>query len=301
MLDNVEILKKYNYDLKNVPYNEISEHIINIFIKKNGLNIGFVSEEYITYDLYKTAVKQNGLALGYVQKVYITCELCLIAVKQNGLALKYVPEDYLTHYLCILAVKQNGLALKYISEKYVSSEYISKKYITYDTCKAAVQQNGLALEYIPNEHISSDICKTAIQQNKLTIQIIKQLIKQNEFINEELSLFFIKNGLPLMHIPEKYITEEICRIAYINDIENLKFIPYKYKYIFEPIPINKKTDYDCLITMSQIENGYKYYICSNRSDHIFDKEAFDIWLKINGKTNCTYCMKPIDISKIYIN
>ena len=101
-------------------------------VKKNGLNLRFVSDQ--TEEICLEAVRQDGYALKYVNEQ--TENICLEAVRQDGYALKYVNKQ--TEAICLEAIKQHGYALHFVSEHMFTKD------------KGKVEANGKAV-YISKE------------------------------------------------------------------------------------------------------------------------------------------------------
>lgn len=99
-------------------------------LKQIKIYFGFVPEE----ELWLKTIKRNGLNLRFVPEEFKSYEMCLAAVEQNGLALEFVEEQ--TEELCLAAVEENGLALKFV------------KHQTYDIFTSAIINNVDAEEFL---------------------------------------------------------------------------------------------------------------------------------------------------------
>lgn len=132
--------------------------------------------------------------------------------------------------------------------------------------------------------------KYIVHKDKL-FTIVKKIINKKQalikFIN--LDLFDLDSKINLLkNIKKNLLTRDQINILDQNIQNNIN--------------IKSKTEQNCLITMSEIDNGAKYYRCTNKIDHVIDVEAFDLIQIENDYGVCCSCMKPtIDIDTIYIN
>ena len=65
-----------------------------------------------------------------------------------------------------------------------------------------------------------------------------------------------------------------------------------YTVVFRPI----SNEINCLIGRIPIEISQEYYVCSNKEDHVYSKDAMDQW----NKLECLLCSAPLNIN-VYIN
>lgn len=123
--------------------------------------------------------------LKVISKKYITYEMCKIAVSRNGLNLKYTPKQYRDTVICLAAVQSDGDALKEVPEQVLLG---SKGR---EVCFVAVQNdfNGRALSVVPDCYLRGEegkaLCEAAVRAN----------------------------GYALEHVPERWITKELARLA----------------------------------------------------------------------------------------
>lgn len=123
----------------------------------------------ITEEDWKFILGKNGMNLIFVPNSDLTYDLCLEAVKQNNDALRLVPEHLQTKELCNLAV-----TLKYYTIAYICGK---PGLISFETIKKIVKKDGLMIAFVKKSWGFSDdqmfeLYKIAITQNPLTYDII---------------------------------------------------------------------------------------------------------------------------------
>lgn len=214
---------KHKPNLKSIIPVEIPDDA-DIYIEKNKfkankfilhMNKGFLIPEF---PLWKSAefcnkvVQQNGLLIQYVPDELQTFELSKLAVKQNGLALKYIKIEFCTNELFELAVTNTGQALKFIPEILQTSEIIYR----------ALYNDSFAIIYVKKQTIEHGII--AIRQNPF---LFKYLDKNCQ-CSETCELAVKYDGLMIINVDEKFLTEEICIVAIENNIQASQYIKKEY-------------------------------------------------------------------------
>ena len=162
-----------------------------------GPSIAYVKDEFITYELCKTAIQNHDGAICSIKPHLLTkaeyYNLCLQSVTENGWNMKYIPKEVQTQELVDAAIKSICWAIQYCLDKYK----------TYDNCLSAVRRNGQTMEYVPSHFIDKQMC--------------------------ELSA---KSRYPcLNHIPKEFLTQEVCEMAVRADGENVKYVPDEFMSI----------------------------------------------------------------------
>lgn len=235
-------MEQYEYnEIYQVPKHKRTKQIINKIIKKNGMQLKYVSISE-PYKLYLNAVKNAGLALQYVPFEERTEELCMHACLNNGNALQYVPHKYKTEDIKVSAVlncidalefcygdndknivgdsnfwsailKKDGTALR-------AMKYESWK--TYNLCLIACINSATALQYSPykTSEFYFDLCfycgsrLKSIPRKDITVKMCLAAIN-----NQPNSFAFV---------PKEFITKELC-FAYVNnDDVYWKWIPNEF-------------------------------------------------------------------------
>ena len=74
----------------------------------------------------------------------------------------------------------------------------------------------------------------------------------------------------------------------------------KYQELIKKIKL--KTNLECLIQRTNINNGSEYYKCDEFEDHVYLRSIFDTWMQQkNGNSNCILCFKSLNLNNVYIN
>jgi len=120
-------------------------------IMRNGINIKYVNNEFLTSELCELAVKQNPEALKYISEENQSFQMCKMVIERNKHLFCYVKNQ--TEELSKIIVKIDGNFLKYV------------KIQTPDVCNIAVEQNGRAILFVDKEFLSCELWKLALSQN----------------------------------------------------------------------------------------------------------------------------------------
>jgi hypothetical protein len=114
------------------PINEFIKINSNILNYKYLLRFVDIIKHKIDKSIYQNIIKINGMELKYINDKHITYELCLDAITQNPFSLQYIPKIFKTYELCLKAVKMNNLCLTYVNKENLTSEIFNyatlKKY-----------------------------------------------------------------------------------------------------------------------------------------------------------------------------
>lgn len=97
-------------------------------IKLNPSSACYVTEKYMTFELWSEAIKRNGILLSNIPMENRNLELCLEYIKARG-SIHNVHEKYYSFEFFMEAVKINTYIL----------QHIPKEYITYELCIEAVR------------------------------------------------------------------------------------------------------------------------------------------------------------------
>ena len=71
---------------------------------------------------HEMAVKKSGLALAYVPEEFKTAKLCELAVRLDARALEFVPEHLKTRKMCSRAVSYKNDTIEFVPEKFQDYE-----------------------------------------------------------------------------------------------------------------------------------------------------------------------------------
>lgn len=198
-----------------------------------GPSIGYVNDEFITYELCSKAIECCESAICSINPNLLSKQeyykLCLQSVSENGWNMKYIPQEIQTQELCDMAVKSICWGYKYCLEKFKTYEnsfsavkrngqiieYVPKRLIDYEMCMAAAKSRYTCLHLIPKEFITKEMCYEAV---KATGENVKGV--PDEFMSSELGWLAITSPAPsnpssdmagsnVQYIPAKYLTKEI--------------------------------------------------------------------------------------------
>lgn len=176
-------------------------------------------------------------------------EICKRHFKDFPCAIQYVPEQYLTEELCIAAIK--GSCRSNWEENDIW-EYIPINMLSPEVCKVAALCNRYTLDHIPNECKTADVFFEAVKGfGELLICVPKAFQSKEMYINavnqnggnlkfvpqsertEEICLAAFNsksNGAKAVeYIPDRFLTEEMCKQAVTQEWETLKVIPNHFK------------------------------------------------------------------------
>jgi hypothetical protein len=198
-----------------------------------GPSIGYVNDEFITYELCAKAIENCESAICSIKPNLLSKQeyyhLCLQSVSENGWNMQYIPQEIQTQEFCDAAVKSICWGYKYCLEKFKTYEnsfsavkrngqiieYVPKKLIDYEMCMAAAKSRYTCLHLIPRKFITKEMCEEAI---KATGENVKGV--PDEFMSSELGWLAITSPAPsnpssdmaganIQYISAKYLTKEI--------------------------------------------------------------------------------------------
>lgn len=215
-------------------------------VKKNGLMLQCIAEEYRTPGLCNKAIKQNGNALEFVPAKHRTPALCMQAIKKNPEAIKFVPEE-------LKSICQTQLDLqRYVSKdhwKWLRTPFnkirtflnppFERKSSALINCLNILQginTEGKTKQQLKNELLENfkilpdnaknfDFCKKVIDYNSLAIPFMPPTFYTQDMCREVVT----KNYQSLKNLPESQKTPEICLIAYLKNSKALEYIPFHLK------------------------------------------------------------------------
>jgi len=192
-------------------------------------NISLQNREAPTTDQILVALKRNGLQLQYLSKEERTPERCMIAVKSNGLALQYIDPETQTLLMCYTAIQSNAHALQYVHDK------------TYLMCMYALYHDEEVFAFFPEERKTREVC--LMQLKSMGAQAMKWIpwrdeaflleaidtepyclkFLEPEYITEEIALRAVgEDGNVLEFVPHQ--TPTICLAAVLEDGYALEYV-----------------------------------------------------------------------------
>jgi hypothetical protein len=250
--NNIELIQN-KFSLNNDIIFEIYKQLFKQAVKEDIRTLLFIPDHKLSDYIIEIAVKKNGLALKYVKSILffkkyiyskkIIINIIEIAVQNNGLALRYIKsllllfsnkykynKQIITNIID-LAVQNNGLALEFVRKEYL--------YLTEDIIKHAVQNNGLALEFVDDKYLTKEIIELAVQNNGLALQYALREYEY-EYEDDNIILIFIltydicklaiqNNALALQYVPYVNRTEELCIIAVQSNVLALQYVPLEFQ------------------------------------------------------------------------
>ena len=198
-----------------------------------GPSIGYVRDEFITYELCSKAIECCESAICSIKPSLLSKDeyynLCLQSVSKNGWNMQYIPQEIQTQELCDTAVKAICWGYKYCLEKFKTyensfsavkrngqiMEYVPKKLIDYEMCEAAAKSRYPCLNHIPKEFLTKEICEMGVRANGENVKWVP-----DEFMSSDMAWLAIKSPAPsnpspdmaggnIRHIPSKYLTKEL--------------------------------------------------------------------------------------------
>ncbi len=127
-------------------------------------------------------------------------------VKEYAYNIKLVPTNFLTKEMCELAVETNAYALY----------DIPANFLTHDLVKLAVDKAGLVVFDISKKYLTKEIIELA---NELYGSVVN-----------ESGLIVCQDGMALENVPNELRNFDICKIAYFQNQESIKYVPMLLKY-----------------------------------------------------------------------
>ncbi len=191
---NIKYVKKQTYELCKLAIEKISyaftyinkelqttelcilalNHNHKVF--KDPLNIQYVREDLLTYDLWKIALEKNGMSIKYMDLDYQTYELCLLAVKNcKERLLVNIKSEFHTDELIEIELEKCGFNEQYIK----NPKYLIDKNIPEEIIKKEIEPCLICHEikkyYFQYEcgHLSCFDCKTKHCYYNCTRRILK--------------------------------------------------------------------------------------------------------------------------------
>lgn len=164
-----------------------------------------------TYQRCLWNVKKYPYCILYTRQKWITPELCMAHII-NHKTLQYIPKYFITKEICDIAVT-GYIGLQYVPEKFITKELILK---TVSNQKCDIHQ---ILRLSENILIDYEMCLEIVKINPL-------LCIPNKFQTKELcDLAFITNNNSFGWISGEFMTEEMCLLAIKYNKELFKYIP----------------------------------------------------------------------------
>jgi len=185
-----------------------------------------------TEELIKNTVTKDSFVIECVKNP--SDEICLLALENSPYAFRYIkrpselicmrgihlnvnnictiPEDILTPEMCSLAINIDPLILRFIKNKHQ----------TIELCLEAVKLNAGAIIHV--ENVTAEFYMEAIKINPFVIRHINAAQLTFEMYFEAVT----RMGILLKFVPTKWKTEEMCKVAVINDGLALKYCRRDY-------------------------------------------------------------------------
>ncbi len=189
---------------------------------------------------------KGSMVMDKLDKIY---EICAEHFKEMPCSIQYVPIKYLNEELCIAALA-NSKRTEW--EEREIWKYIPDNMLTYNVCLAAADSNRYALEHIPNVHKTADIYLRAVKKCGKLLQYVPV-----DYHTEDMYIYSVsqdgsnlryvpqssrtekvcmaafnaqsKGSAAVEYIPDKFLTEEMCRQAVTLNWETIKVIPNHFK------------------------------------------------------------------------
>jgi hypothetical protein len=182
---------------------EQTPETVMLSVEEWGPSIGYVKDEFITYELCKLAVENHSGSILSIEPRLLTKEeyyaLCLQSVSDNGWNMKFIPKKVQTQELVDAAIQRSCWAIKHVKQKFK----------TYDNCISAVKRNGQTLEYVPKQFINAEMCELAAQSQSVCLHFIPP-----QFLTQEICRMAVKaNGENVKHVPDHFMSTELAWLA----------------------------------------------------------------------------------------
>ena len=238
---------------KRAQTKEMVEEAINSFTVSNHVYpiLKVIAKKYITRDVCEIAVRRNGLNLKYVPEQYRDAAMCLAAVQSDGDALCDVPANILLgdrgYEMCLIAV---GNDFEKCALTFVPAEHLrgNKGKVL---CKTAVEHNGYAFRHVPKAFITRELVKIAVntpapernnvypdgsQINSRAYHDFYPIVAYipAEYMSEELALSVVRaDPSNLRYIPAEFVSHNLCLEVVERDPMNLRYVPMPDKKLVD--------------------------------------------------------------------
>jgi len=135
---------------------------------------------------------------------------------------KYIPDNMLTYNVCLAALDSNRYAL----------EHIPNVHKTADIYLRAVKKCGKLLKYVPVDYHTEDMYIYSVSQDGSNLRYVPQSSRTEKVC---MAAFDAQcNGSSAVeYIPDKFLTEEICRKAEMQNWETIRVIPNHFTNHFK--------------------------------------------------------------------
>jgi hypothetical protein len=215
--------------------NNSTDEIINSKISKLFNDINIIKQEiyainYINFNDLDTiekcsnAVRQNGFILEYIHDEFKTKEVCIEAILSNKVVLHLIPSEIIDIEICQIAIRINAENCKFIPKNMMTQNLCDNifNYIYTSMHYSHINNKLHIIKYIPEEYITQEYI------NKLWTHVGNCGAYDSSYTSYKSSKKYISF---ILHVPKKYITDEITK-DYIDKLQ--KNPEYKYIYYYLP-------------------------------------------------------------------
>jgi hypothetical protein len=281
-VNNLKVLINNNYDIPECCF---------VMAIRLGFDIKLIPDKYITHDICCTAIEVKADNYKNIPTKYFTTTVCKFALC-CGMPFSEIPIENKTDDVYKYAIEFKYISFVDIPDKYRTEKIylsaISEGEITFDAIPEekknhAIYKHALLWDLIsdtntvPERYFTCDIIYGMIEINKLSA-IPQKYLKANIYyyaINHNYS--------SIKHIPEKYRTDEICKLAILNNVEELSWIenPNDELCLYAIQQSDKAILYIRLnrLTMAMCEiHMHKYSNINNIPDQFITKELLTTFL-----------------------
>ena len=238
---------------KRAQTKEMVEEAVNCFNVDNPeyTILKVIAKKYLTRDVCEIAVRKNGLNLKYVPEQYRDISMCMSAVQSDGGALCDVPAQRLFgdkgYEICHTAVCNDfeGQALSFVPDCYLRGKEGKVLY------EAAVRTNGYALEFVPKRLITKELAKAAIEAPFPTKEIlwsngscsvrsayrsyrpVLSFVPEKCMSEELVALSVRLYPESLRYASPEFVSRDLCLEMVERDPMNLRYVPMPDKELVE--------------------------------------------------------------------
>ncbi len=227
--------------IMNIPDKYMTTEFVKFILDTIG-DCTVIPKKYMTNELYKYYFSLNSGHIGDIPDKYVTKDMWLQFIKQIHYysyytdSLEYVPEDIWTHNLAE-EVLSKGI-IKYVPEQYITKEW----------CEKILEKSYYNIRYIPQKFITKEL----LEKYPKIVEYLKkdQILDFPEYI--EMCYSLLKSDkyykFDISKIPEKYITEDLCK-----------------KYIETHDRFSKTNPLSCVPTEYLTQGFYEFAVKNNLS------------------------------------
>lgn len=244
------VAMRFGGDLSQVPSAFIDLDMCKLAVIKNGINLKFVPQNYLSDNFYFEAIHKNPEILRYIPEKDITYDMCLSALTIGmGRLLAFVPKQFKDLNICKIALKKDGRVISYCPPELQTTDLLEKTVNscasaiaeipddkkTYSMCVSAVKVNYHFLKYVPHKfkdrlmylYAASGITKFDPSGGSLYLYFenLPEIYKNESFYYEAIKMQGENIRYRPTYISVNFFTEKVYKEAVFSNGSSLAYVP----------------------------------------------------------------------------